>query len=151
MDVPFPKFKFHYVYDSPWPTVKVDIGHWPNFALYMITQLIMKIGSSNFAWRFSTKWQSFSNVYSWPWPTFRVIIGHRLNFALCIISREIRMLGSSNFSWMFPIPKQIYKYVYGWPWPIFRVNISTFNNNIRNISLSYREYYFGISCNHKCS
>jgi hypothetical protein len=44
----------------PWPNFKVTKGHWPSFALYTITQVIIKLGSSDFAWMFPKTRLSFS-------------------------------------------------------------------------------------------
>jgi flavin-dependent dehydrogenase len=54
MKVPYQKANFQYVYDWPWPTFKVTIGHWPKFALCFISQVIMDLGPSDFAWMFPT-------------------------------------------------------------------------------------------------
>jgi hypothetical protein len=113
----------------PWPIFRVVIGHWPDFALYMISQVIVNLGSSCFTWIFPTPNQSCFMCH-WPSPTFKVAMGHWPNFALYKITHIIMELWSSNCTWRFPVPylKAKLQYVYGWPWPTSEVNIGHWHN-----------------------
>jgi hypothetical protein len=110
MKIPAHKLHFQFLYDWPWPAFRVAMGHWPIFALYMITYVIIKLGSSNFAWMFPTPSQYFGmcildlDLLS---MSLKVIdLNLHYEFTLCLIYQVIMVLGSSNFAWRFLITIQ---------------------------------------------
>jgi hypothetical protein len=124
MNVPYPKPKVWFVYGWTWPTFKVTIGLWPNFTLCFIAQVIMVLGSSNFARSFSNTRQSFS---------MGIIDLDLLSRSLT--SFHIMLYSSSNngarifmFCMGVPYPKPKVWFVYGWPWPTFKVTIGHWPN-----------------------
>ena len=132
MNVPYHSTKYQYVYGWPWPAFKVTICHWPNFSLSLISQVIMVLGSSKFAWLFPSKKQNFWMCYSWPWPIFKVTRDHLPNFALCFISQVIMELGSSSFAWSFPSTKQSFSIWIVW------INLTYFQGHYLALSFIFQ-------------
>jgi hypothetical protein len=87
------------VYGWPWPTSKVTTGHWPNVALFFLSQVKMELGSSNFAWVFPTSRQTLCICIVDLDVFLRSIL---IKFPILLYISSNNRGSTFNFAWSFP-------------------------------------------------